>query len=720
MRTFALDPKVNQKTEVSDSRLPVRATFRQCREATSISQLVRPAANQMMRRLEETESRDFDGHPSTTTEAPHFGHDFSQIPIDAPTARGIQTKLSINQAGDEYEQEADSIAAQVLSPQARCAVACPPPGIQRFPAQPTGHLESAPPSVDRTLADPGSPLEPWIREDMEQRFARDFSTVRVHSGPPAEQSARDVGALAYTAGEHIVFSASRYAPGTDAGRRLLAHELTHVVQQRGRMGQRLQRSPGGKPTAQVKTLQPLEVVAQRLARLSTSAEMEAVNLAGGTGPVISVVRNTKTGQIYVGFNFGTPKNLTKPMAEAIEAHKQRIATGDVKVVHTAADAVGGHAEVNALNSAIADEQVALGRAMTAEEIGATFEMHNIWLKGQRQLTTAPRCEHCKGITSSVRVTESLFKAEFVAEGGASGEIKIPQRGQATKSGGRVVEKDTIHGEIPSAKPPPVPEQVTKTVAEADASVAASIGRSAVKAVVTEIALNVAFFVITYYINKWYNERQLRQFRSDLTKLLPQINSRLKNKNAEILEKAKDFPLVYGNITIVYTKDRFEPDDYNEGSMSIQDVTISHLNYQTSERKIGPDNPMLGGDPSYTLTFSVPLFEEKEAEKGASSTLSTYRKVRERLTDPAYKVRLSSVLALHKLAKQDSSLETLVVRDLLGRLKDEDSLVRLVAAVSLTQLKAKIAIPYIKEAIAITSDDKKREMMQRYLRDLEGG
>jgi hypothetical protein len=86
-----------------------------------------------------------------------------------------------------------------------------------------------------------------------------------------------------------------------------------------------------------------------------------------------------------------------------------------------------------------------GRALTAEEIAATFEMHNVWLSGRRRLTTAPRCEHCAPIARGVRVTESLFKAE----GGVSGEIKVPQRGKAVLTGGKTVEATTIHGEIPA-------------------------------------------------------------------------------------------------------------------------------------------------------------------------------------------------------------------------------------------------------------------------------
>jgi hypothetical protein len=71
---------------------------------------------------------------------------------------------------------------------------------------------------------------------MEPRFSSDFSGVRVHSGRLADQSARDLNAHAYTVGNDIVFGAGRWSPGTDDGRRLIAHELTHVVQQRGKEG----------------------------------------------------------------------------------------------------------------------------------------------------------------------------------------------------------------------------------------------------------------------------------------------------------------------------------------------------------------------------------------------------------------------------------------------------------------------------------------------------
>lgn len=146
---------------------------------------------------------------------------------------GLQTKLKVNEPGDKYEQEADRVAEQVLAAPVHPAAGVAPSRIQRFAGQSTGQPDLAVATVNSTLACPGRPLEPALRQDMEQRFGHDFSTVRVHSDAPAGQSASDVSAKAYTVGHNIVFGAGQFAPDTHEGRRLIAHELTHVVQQRG-------------------------------------------------------------------------------------------------------------------------------------------------------------------------------------------------------------------------------------------------------------------------------------------------------------------------------------------------------------------------------------------------------------------------------------------------------------------------------------------------------
>lgn len=78
----------------------------------------------------------------------------------------------------------------------------------------------------------GAPLDTETRGFMESRLGQDFGDVRVHTDDKASESARAVNAHAYTVGHNVVFQRGRYEPETDAGRRMLAHELTHVVQQR--------------------------------------------------------------------------------------------------------------------------------------------------------------------------------------------------------------------------------------------------------------------------------------------------------------------------------------------------------------------------------------------------------------------------------------------------------------------------------------------------------
>jgi len=162
----------------------------------------------------------------------------------------IQTKLAISQPGDPFEQEADLVADQVMRMpepvvQRQCAV-CANGGPscsscdegkrlvaqRKMPAATEGEGLSVADSIVSNLG-PGHPLDATSRAFFEPRFGQDFSLVRVHTGPAAEQSAKNLNAHAYTMGHDVVFGAGRFEPETTEGRQLLAHELTHVIQQGG-------------------------------------------------------------------------------------------------------------------------------------------------------------------------------------------------------------------------------------------------------------------------------------------------------------------------------------------------------------------------------------------------------------------------------------------------------------------------------------------------------
>jgi len=148
--------------------------------------------------------------------------------------------------------------------------------------------ETAPPIVHDVLRSPGKPLDAQTLAFFEPRFGHSFSKVRIHADGQAAESARAVNASAYTVGQNIFFGPQRYAPGTAQGNRLLAHELTHTIQQ----------SQGGvssHPDSSLAIGEPgdaSELEADTIAsRISDSAGIEA------RGPVASVQRSAMPGAV---------------------------------------------------------------------------------------------------------------------------------------------------------------------------------------------------------------------------------------------------------------------------------------------------------------------------------------------------------------------------------------------------------------------------------------
>jgi len=163
----------------------------------------------------------------------------------------VQPKLTINQPNDIYEQEADVMADKVMrmtDPSINDNLFFKPSvsAIQRK----CSHCEeeekrmqrkemdeeevSADEGLERyvdNLNNQGQPLSGETRNFYEPRFNCDFSDVKIHTDAVAAKSAQSINALAYTSGNNIVFNKGQYNPGTDSGKNLLAHELTHVVQQ---------------------------------------------------------------------------------------------------------------------------------------------------------------------------------------------------------------------------------------------------------------------------------------------------------------------------------------------------------------------------------------------------------------------------------------------------------------------------------------------------------
>jgi hypothetical protein len=217
MRTF--EKKARQPTSDTLRRPPVA----QNAAASPIQQLQRRVGNQALQRM-------LQAHAGKAKE-------------DARDAVGIQPKLTVNTPGDVHEQEADRVAGQVMRMEEPSVQSEATADISGRAATPVAQVQTkstqagdsggaaAPPIVHEVLRSPGQPLDGATRAFMEPRFGQDFGHVRVHTDAKAAQANSAIRANAFTVGNHLAFGFGRYAPATQRGKSLIAHELTHTVQQ---------------------------------------------------------------------------------------------------------------------------------------------------------------------------------------------------------------------------------------------------------------------------------------------------------------------------------------------------------------------------------------------------------------------------------------------------------------------------------------------------------
>jgi hypothetical protein len=175
--------------------------------------------------------------------------------VTAGKAKNIQAKLEVNQPGDQYEQEADAMAEKVIAAENDLKkTATPTTGLigksfqpSADKAAPGGHNQrimrkGETGNYDLPVSDSfvtglnsvtgGSPLPDSTRETMEQLFGADFSDVRIFADEQAADLSKSIQARAFTYNNKILFNKGAYSTDTPEGKKLLAHELTHVLQQR--------------------------------------------------------------------------------------------------------------------------------------------------------------------------------------------------------------------------------------------------------------------------------------------------------------------------------------------------------------------------------------------------------------------------------------------------------------------------------------------------------
>jgi hypothetical protein len=145
-----------------------------------------------------------------------------RMPVDnaKPKSNFLNTSITIHRKCDACEEEQEEEAETPVMRKEAFASATPPP-------------DDTPPSIKNVINSGGQPLDLETRNFFEPRFRMDLSHVRIHSDSAAGQSARSINARAYTLGSNVVFGHGQYRAESESGRHLMAHELTHVLQQRG-------------------------------------------------------------------------------------------------------------------------------------------------------------------------------------------------------------------------------------------------------------------------------------------------------------------------------------------------------------------------------------------------------------------------------------------------------------------------------------------------------
>jgi hypothetical protein len=291
----------------------------------------------------------------------------------------IQAKLTLGAAGDRYEREADRIAAEVAS---RLNAPSPQVAGERYTAErqevPAQQLQKKPvvsplsageggsvaPELEASIQGEkgsGHTLAGNIREPMEQAFGADFSGVKIHTDVQSDILNQSIQARAFTTGRNIFFRQGEYNPGSQAGRQLIVHELTHVVQQ-GATSQLVQceltpikkedfiqeflkvgSAVGGTTTNVAKYLKTNNIGGSENDQLGLNYASTIGNFVGGSGSLIDAIRNPQINRLDVvlrGAKIGA--DTTKSFSDMLES--QNLYT-ESQVIGAVSDIAGGVIEL---------------------------------------------------------------------------------------------------------------------------------------------------------------------------------------------------------------------------------------------------------------------------------------------------------------------------------------------------------------------------------------
>lgn len=290
---------------------------------------------------------------------------------------------------------------------------CKKKKLQRKPSMGSGPANVIPDSVHEVLGRPGRALDPDVRGFMEPRFRQNFSGVRVHADAQAAKSARDVGAYAYTVGSHVVFGHGQYAPSTETGRRLLAHELAHTVQQ----------ATGTARSGIAPADDPSEAEADRAAESVLSGGRPDLSLAGG-----NLQRQVRTFPGLEAPPTGTPyDHATRLMASVYGSTTlDGFATGSAQLLPW------HHTDLRATATAIH----ALLLQYSLSTVRVTGHADTVGSEASNLTLGTARAEAVKAELVALGVPETAIISESEGEGGTQA---VPTRDNVANASNRRVE-----------------------------------------------------------------------------------------------------------------------------------------------------------------------------------------------------------------------------------------------------------------------------------------
>jgi hypothetical protein len=274
----------------------------------------------------------------------------------------FQPKLIVGPVDDAYEREADAVADKVMrtdnegpvetgiSPvdiQRKCAHCEEEEKVQRKGDGRNSGDINAPDIVTGVLKSGGQSLDVGTQSFMEQRFGYDFSGVKIHTDTVAAKSAESINALAYTSGNSIVFNEGQYAPGTDEGKNLLAHELTHVVQQQQNLQRTIQRRVIDRNVVtNAAILTSLGMTRQQVIDTIRAADADAIILAQNSEDTLTAqLNNARNGdpidldaelilneELGLSFNNPAHSNLIRQQIRRFRTVRETLVSGYLRYV----------------------------------------------------------------------------------------------------------------------------------------------------------------------------------------------------------------------------------------------------------------------------------------------------------------------------------------------------------------------------------------------------